>query len=144
MFIQNSSVEFPFFIKERWRESAIMSGNCIQVTFTLRALGCLWANLYKSSEARCVLRNTKSNEGPISSSSILGVRQPDFFNRHLCVHITSVSLWCAVLRERTEWLLYKVILNQFLNRIKTVHWFSQQIDSPSFVQCFYFSTCSCA
>lgn len=116
VFIQNSSTEFPFPIKGRQSQSAIMCGNFVQVTFTLRALGCLWANLYKSSEARCVRLNTKSNDGPISSSSILGVRQPDFFNRHLCVHITSVSLWWWLLQERTEWLLHiKVILNQFLN-----------------------------
>lgn len=57
----------------RWREGGV----------TFRALGFLWASLYRSSEARCVLLRTRSSDGPISSSSILGVLQPDFFSRDL-------------------------------------------------------------
>ena len=59
------------------------AGRCWVELQTFRALGCLWAFLYRSSDARCVLLRTKSKDGPISSSSILGVRHPDFFNRDL-------------------------------------------------------------
>lgn len=47
------------------------------------AFGTFVAAFIKSSDARCVLLITKSREGPISSSSTLGVRLPDFFNNTL-------------------------------------------------------------
>lgn len=93
---------------DRGWESAKMSRNFILVIFTFRALGCLWANLYKSSEARCVLLKTKSNDGPISSSSIRGVRHPDFFNRHLQLHNIQISI--IVGENETEWMVYTKIL----------------------------------
>lgn len=65
----------------------LMALTLILLMLTLRALGCLWASLYKSSEARWVLLKTRSKDGPISSSSILGVLQPDIFSKHLQVHI---------------------------------------------------------
>lgn len=50
---------------------------------TLAVFGCLSARLNRSSEASFVRRMTKSREGPMSSSSTLGVRLPDFFSKIL-------------------------------------------------------------
>lgn len=46
---------------------------------TFNDFGRLQASLYRSSDASFVLLSLKSTEGPISSSSTLGVWLPDFF-----------------------------------------------------------------
>lgn len=53
----------------------IILHNC----FTFNDFGRLQASLYRSSDASFVLLSLKSTEGPISSSSTLGVWLPDFF-----------------------------------------------------------------
>ena len=45
---------------------------------TLSALGLRVASLNNSEDAMCVRLRTKSSDGPISSSSTLGVLVPDF------------------------------------------------------------------
>ena len=55
----------------------------LKVTLTLTTLGTFVAAFIKSSDAKCVLLRTRSREGPISSTSICGVRLPDFFSNTL-------------------------------------------------------------
>ena len=55
----------------------------VKVTLTLTTLGTFVAAFIKSSDAKCVLLRTRSREGPISSTSIRGVRLPDFFSNTL-------------------------------------------------------------
>ena len=58
---------------------------------TVAFLGILRLLLYRSSDASLVLLITKSTDGPISSSSILGVRLPDFFIKIL--HKEETGSW---------------------------------------------------
>ena len=50
---------------------------------TVAVLGVLRLLLYRSSDANLFLLTTKSIDGPISSSSILGTLLPDFFIKTL-------------------------------------------------------------
>ena len=58
---------------------------------TVAFLGILRLLLYRSSDASLVLLIPKSTDGPISSSSILGVRLPDFFIKIL--HKEETGSW---------------------------------------------------
>ena len=51
------------------------------------------ASLYNVSAARCVRRMTKSNDGPISSTSTRGVFEPDFLSSTLQEIIHSVQIF---------------------------------------------------
>ena len=80
----------------------------VKVTLTLTTLGTFVAAFIKSSDAKCVLLRTRSREGPISSTSIRGVRLPDFFSNTLKNKIFT-SYWSHLDIEKWKtmnWLVY--------------------------------------
>ena len=80
----------------------------VKVTLTLTTLGTFVAAFIKSSDAKCVLLRTRSREGPISSTSIRGVRLPDFFSNTLKNKIFT-SYWSHLDIEKQKtmnWLVY--------------------------------------
>ena len=80
----------------------------VKVTLTLTTLGTFVAAFIKSSDAKCVLLRTRSREGPISSTSIRGVRLPDFFSNTLKNKIFT-SYWSHLdieKRKTMNWLVY--------------------------------------
>ena len=97
-------------ISNKWLIASLNKSDLttVKVTLTLTTLGTFVAAFIKSSDAKCVLLRTRSREGPISSTSIRGVRLPDFFSNTLKNKIFT-SYWSHLDIEKQKtmnWLVY--------------------------------------